>query len=126
MVLSKTPTTMISNQTIIAGGSYTSPNSLDLSGAINLEVSFVGIFNAATNAGAKVEMFSDVTGSNSSFTVGSHDDPIDAMDVAVAAGFSKGKPAEFKCCSRYVKFKVTNLGTQSITGVYVYAIIQAQ
>lgn len=126
MVLSKTPTTMISNQTIIAGGSYTSPASLDLSGAISLEVSFVGTFNAAATAGAKVEMFSDPTSANSNFSVGSKDEPIDAMDIAAAAGYSKSKPAEFKCCSRYVKFKVTNPGTQSITGVYVYALPQTQ
>lgn len=126
MVLHKTTTTVISNQTIIAGGTYTSTASLDLSGAINLEVSFVGTFNASANAGAKVEMFSDPTGADSNFTVGSKDDPIDAMDVAHAAGYTKSKPAEFKCSSVYVKFKVTNLSTQPITGVYVYAKIQAQ
>ncbi len=126
MALGKTPTTMVSNQTIIAGGTYTSPSSLDLSGAISLEVSFKGTFNASTNAGARVEMFSDPTSANSSFTVGANDDPLDSMDISQAAGYTKSKPAQFKCSSKYVKFKVTNLGNQSLTAVYVYATPQTQ
>lgn len=126
MALDKIPTTMISNVTIVAGGNYISPSSLELSGAISLEVSFKGTFNASTNGGAKVEMFSDPTSANSSFTVGTYDEPLDAMDVAVSAGNTKSKPAQFKCSSKYVKFKVTNLGNQILTGVYVYALPQTQ
>lgn len=123
MVLTKNAYTTVSNQTIAAGASYTSPSSLDLSGVINLEVVFKGTFNSASSAGAKVEMFSDPT--NSSFTIGTNDEPIDAMDISKVTG-AKSKPAQFKCSSRYVKFKVTNLGNQSITGCYVYAVIQTQ
>lgn len=125
MALGKTPTTMVSNQTIAAGQSYISPASLDLSGAISLEVSFKGTFNASTNAGARVEMFSDPTSANASFTVGTLDEPIDAMDILKVSG-TKSKPAQFKCCSKYVKFKVTNLGNQSLTAVSVYALPQTQ
>jgi len=125
MALSKTPTTMVSNQTIAAGSTYTSPSSLDLSGAISLEVSFKGTFNASTNAGARVEMFSDPTSANSGFSVGVNDEPIDAMDISHVSG-TKSKPAQFKACSKYVKFKVTNLGNQSLTAVYVYALPQTQ
>ena len=73
MALGKTPTTLVSNQTITAGGTYVSPSSLDLSGAISLEIGFKGTFDASTNAGARVEIFSDITGANSSFTVGTND-----------------------------------------------------
>lgn len=125
MVLTKNTYTLISNQTITTGtsGYYISPSSLDLSGAINLEVIFKGTFNSSSAAGAKVEMFSDP--SNSAFTVGSNDEPIDSMDVSKVSG-TKSKPAQFKCSSRYVKFKVTNLGAYSITGCYVYAVVQTQ
>lgn len=126
MALGKIPVTMVSNQTIIAGGNYISPTSLDLSGAISLEVSFKGAFNSSTNGGAKVEMFSDPSSADQEFVVGAHDEPIDAMDIASAAGYTKSKPAQFKCSSKYVKFKVINLGNQSLTGVYVYALPQTQ
>lgn len=125
MALGKTPTTLVSNQTITASGTYVSPSSLDLSGAISLEIGFKGTFDASTNAGARVEIFSDVTGANSSFTVGTNDDPVDAMDVSHVSG-TKAKAAQFRCCSKYIKAKVTNLGNKSMTGVYVYAIPQTQ
>ena len=125
MALGKTPTTLVSNQTITAGGTYVSPSSLDLSGAISLEIGFKGTFDASTNAGARVEIFSDVTGANSFFTVGTNDDPVDAMDVSYVSG-TKAKAAQFICCSKYIKVKVTNLGSKSMTSVYVYAIPQTQ
>lgn len=123
MALTKNAYILVSNQTIAASRTYISPSSLDLSGAINLEVVFKGTFNSSSSAGAKVEMFSDPT--NSSFTVGTNDEPIDSMDISKVTG-AKSKPAQFKCSSRYVKFKVTNLGNQSITGCYVYAVTQTQ
>lgn len=126
MALSKTVTTMISNQTIPANGSIVSTNSIDLSAAIDFEIGSIMKFNSSSNAGARVELYSDPSGANVNFSVGVNDEPLDAFDVSLKAGYTKSKSEQMKRCSKYAKVKVVNLGNQSITGVYIRAIIQTQ
>lgn len=127
MAISKTPTTLVSNQTIVASGSYSSTVLIDLSGAIDFFIGYSMAFNASSVAGARIELFADPTGANASYTIGAYDDAMDSYDIAVDAGHTAKGGAQFNRSAKYVTVKVTNLSSsQSITACYVYGIVQAQ
>ena len=126
MALSKTVTALVSNQTCPASSSIVSSVSVDLAEAIDLEITSTMTFSSSTNAGARVELYSDPTGANASFSIGARDEPLDAFDVQNAAGYTKNKAEQMKRCSRYAKVKVVNQGNQAITGITIRAIVQKQ
>lgn len=127
MAITKTPTTLVNNQTIAAGSSYTSTVILDLAGAIDFSLGYKMSFNASSPSGATIYLFADPTGANASFAPGSYDDPADSIDVAVDAGHTVNGLGQISRSGRYVTVKVVNNSSgYSITGVSVYGIVQAQ
>lgn len=126
MALGKTPTALLSSATVTGNGSTASPNSLDLSGAIDLAVGFSMTFNSSATAGARIELYADPTGSNSAFSIGSNDQPIDSWVVTGSAGNTVNGAVPMNRSGKYVKVKVVNLSAYSITGVSIYGIVQAQ
>ena len=127
MALTKTPTTLVNNQTIAANSTYSSTVVIDLSGAIDFYIGYSMSFNASSIAGAKIELFADPTGANASYTISAYDDAVDSYDIAVDAGHTAKGGAPFNRSAKYATVKVTNLSTtQSITACYVYGIVQAQ
>jgi len=127
MALVKTPTTLISNATLTTSGTNTSASSLDLSGATDFAIGFQATFNASAASGIRIELFADPAAAYPSFAVGSYDDPVDSYDIAVDAGHIVKGVLQFNRSAKYVKVKVTNLSsTYTVTGVYIYGIVQAQ
>jgi hypothetical protein len=126
MAITKTPTTLVSNQTVSAGGTYTS-GTIDLTSCIDFAIGYTMAFAGSAALGARVEIFADPTGANSGFSVGTYDDHVDSYDIAVDAGHTVNGLAQFNRSAKYIKIRLTNLsGSVSITGVYLYAIVQAQ
>lgn len=128
MALAKTPQTLISNVTITTSTPAVSANSVDLSGAIDLAIGFSMVFSAsATTTGyVRIELYADPTGSSPTFAVGANDVPVDSYDIAVAAGKTVSGLTPMNKSGKYAKVKVVNASGQSITGVSIYAIVQAQ
>ncbi len=126
MALSKTVTTVLSNVTAAAGSNSSASSGIDLSTAVDFGIGFKMTFNASATAGATIELYADPTGSNSDFTIGTYDDPADAGDVAVDAGHQVQGFIPLNRAAKYTKARVKNLdGSYSITGIYLYSIVQA-
>jgi len=124
MVISKDDVQlMIDNQTIVGSGNNVSIASIDLSGVIDLSIDFVITFNAATNNGARIEMYSSPI--DPEFTIGSIDDPCDVGIVNNISGTKKGS-FKFQHSPKYAKFKVVNLGNLAITACSIWATPQKQ
>lgn len=125
MALAKTPTTLLSNVTVSAAGTQTSTSSLDLSSAISLAIGFTMTFNASATSGARIEVFADPTGANTSFSVGSYDDLIDSWDIPVDAGHTVNGAVQLNHSAKYVKVRLKNLDAgYTITAAYLYGIVQ--
>jgi len=128
MALAKTPQTLISNATITTSTPAVSANSVNLSGAIDFSIGFSMAFSAsATTTGyVRIELYADPTGANAAFSIGANDVAVDSYDIAVAAGKTISGLVQMNRAGKYVKVKVVNASGQSITGVSIYAIVQAQ
>jgi hypothetical protein len=128
MALAKTPQTLISNTTITTSTPAVSALSVDLSGAIDFAIGYTISFSAsAISTGyARIELYADPTGANPSFSIGSYDDPVDSYDIQVDAGRTVNGVVQMNRSGKYAKVRVVNSSGQSITGVNIYAIVQAQ
>lgn len=126
MALSKTPSTLISNQTVTAGNSVSAASSLDLSAAIDFSIGFSLTFGAATTGAARIELYGDPTGANSAFAIGSYDNPVDSYDIPLSASHTVSGVIPFNRSAKYVKARLVNTSNQSITGAYLYGIVQGQ
>lgn len=126
MAITKTPTTLINNVTVAAGGSSDSTNSLDLSAAIDFSIGYSLAFNASAGTnGARIELYGDPTAANSSFSIGSYDDVIDSWDIAGDAGHTVNGVIPMQKCGKYVKVRIVNLSSSyTITGCSLYGIVQ--
>lgn len=125
MALVKTPTTLLNSVTVAASGVQDSAASLDLSAALKLNIGYTLTFNASATAGARIELYTDPTGANSSFSIGTYDDLIDSWDIAVDAGHAVNGSVRMDDSAKYVKVRLRNLDTgQTITGASLYGTIQ--
>ena len=126
MALTKSRQVLISNATIASGSSLVSSGSVDLSGAIDFGIGYTMAFNASATGDARIELYADPSGANSAFSVGSYDDYVDAWDILKDPGHTVNGFCQFNRAPKYAKVKVINTTGQSLTGVYIYAIVQAQ
>jgi hypothetical protein len=126
MALTKTISTIQSNVTVAANTLGAASTGVDLSGAVDFGIGYKMTFNGSATLGAVIELYADPEGAAVDFTVGAYDDPADAGDVAVDAGHQARGFVPLNRSAKYVKAKVRNLDTgQSITGIYLYATVQA-
>lgn len=126
MALAKTATTLINSVTVAASGVQDSAASLDLSAAIDLAIGYTMTFNASAGTyGARIELFADPTGANSSFSIGTYDDCVDSWDIPGDAGHTVNGLVPMMKCGKYVKARIVNLSTsQTITAATLTGIVQ--
>jgi len=124
MALTKIPTTLFDNITI-SGRVYTSSSeSIDLTDAVDLCIGYTMTFDAAADAGATIYLFADPSFSNSSFSVGSYDNEIDKWPIDGNAGHTVSGAVRMDHSAKYVKVKVFNHDTVSITNCSVWVAPQ--
>ena len=126
MALTKIPTTLFDNITI-SGRTYTSTSAyVDLTDAVDLCIGYTLTFDAAADAGATIYLFADPSFGNSSFVVGSYDNEIDKwpIDGSSKAGHTVSGAVRMDHSAKYVKVKVFNHDTVSITGCSIWVAPQ--
>lgn len=124
MALSKTATKIIDNVTVAASSYSSESTGVDLSDAVDYAVGYQMTFNASAVNGARIDLFADSSGASSSFSIGSYDDPVDSGDVAADAGHTVNGVIQLNRSPKYVKIKVYNLDTVSITACSIWSIPQ--
>lgn len=125
MALSKTPTKVIENVTIIASNKADQATGTDLSSAVNLVVGFTMTFNASATYGARVDLFADPAGASASFTIGTYDVAMDSCDIAVSKGHTVSGSFQMQWSAKYVKVRIVNLDSvYSITAASAWVTVQ--
>lgn len=124
MTLSKTPTLIISNQTVAASG-VSDSTGVDLSQTVDFGIGYQLTFNGSATLGARIDLFADPTGASVTFTIGAHADPCDAGDIALDAGSQVQGFFQMQRAAKYIKARIVNLDTaQSITAASLWSIVQ--
>lgn len=125
MALNKTATNVL-NAVTVAATSYSSASSgIDLSDAVDFAIGYQMTFGAGATLGARIDLFGDPEGNTLDFTVGSYADPVDSADIAADAGHTVQGVVQLNRSPKYVKAKVYNLDSISITACSLWAIPQA-
>lgn len=124
MALDKTATNIL-NAVTVAATSYSSASSgVDLSNAVDFAIGYQMTFAAGSTLGARIDLFGDPEGTALDFTIGSYDDPVDSGDIAADAGHTVKGIIQLNRSPKYVKAKVYNLDSVSITACSLWAIPQ--
>jgi len=126
MALTKIPTTLFDNITISGRTSASASATIDLTDAVDLFIGYTLTFDAAADAGATIYLFADPSSSNTSFVVGSYDNEIDKwpIDGDSKKGHTVSGGVRMDHSAKYVKVKVFNHDTVSITGCSIWAAPQ--
>lgn len=127
MALTK-PSTLLYDNITVSGRDYTDISTgVDLTTAVDLAIGYRLTFNADSNVGVTVFMYGDPSGSDINFTAGSYDNPVDQCPIS-GSGTSKGKTVastyRMDHSSKYVKFRVYNHDTVSVTNLSLWIIPQ--
>jgi hypothetical protein len=124
MALDKT-TTLILDSVTVAANTYSAASSyVDLSTAVDFNISYDLTFGAGAVNGARIDLFCDPTGTTPDFTIGTYDDAIDSGDIAADASHRVKGSIQLNRSPKYVKAKVYNLDSSSITACSLYATPQ--
>lgn len=124
MALNKTATNIL-NAVTVAATSYSSASSgIDLSDAVDFAIGYKMTFGAGATLGARIDLFGDPEGNTLDFTVGSYADAVDSADIAADAGHTVQGVVQLNRSPKYVKAKVYNLDSVSITACSLWAIPQ--
>lgn len=124
MALDKTATNIL-NAVTVAAASYSSASSgVDLSNAVDFAIGYQMTFAAGATLGARVDLFGDPEGTTLDFTIGTYADAVDSADVAADAGHTVQGIVQLNRSPKYVKAKVYNLDSVSITACSLWAIPQ--
>lgn len=124
MALSKTATNVLDAVTVTAS-SYSTPSSgIDLSDAVDFAMGYQMIFNQGAVKGARIDLFGDPAGATLDFTIGTYADATDSADIEADAGHQVQGVVQLNRSAKYVKAKVFNLDTVSITSCSLWAIPQ--
>ena len=124
MALDKTATNIL-NAVTVAATSYSSASSgVDLSNAVDFAIGYQMTFAAGATLGARVDLFGDPRGATLDFTIGTYADAVDSADVAADAGHTVQGIVQLNRSPKYVKAKVYNLDSVSITACSLWAIPQ--
>lgn len=123
MAITKTATTVFSNQTVSGYSSTTGSSSIDLTTAIDFAIGYTLTF-PASGSGARIDVYADPTGANSGFSVGTYDDPIDSYTITHDNSHTVNGMIPMNKAAKYVKIKLANLSSSNITGATLTAIVQ--
>lgn len=124
MALGKTAT-LISDAITVSATSYGAASSgVDLSSAVDFAIGYQMTFNAAATLGARIDLFGDPTGGTLDFTIGTYADAVDSADIAADGGHQVQGVVQLNRSAKYVKAKVYNLDSVSITSCSLWAIPQ--
>ena len=125
MALTKSVTSLISNVTIVAGGSVVSDDSIDLSEAVDFGIGVKATPNGSATACVTVELIADPRSIDPTFPVNDYFTPVDAGDLDLYAGHVCQGFFPMNRSAKYVKVRVKNNdATYSVTAVSVYALVQ--
>lgn len=127
MALTKPATLLFDNVTLVSREYSDASAGVDLTTAVDLAIGYRLTFNADSNVGITIFMYGDPSGSDINFTVGSYDNPVDQCPVS-GSGTSKGKTVagtyRMDHSSKYVKFRVYDHDTVSVTNFSLWIIPQ--
>lgn len=117
------PSDLILNNVTVATNNYQeTPNGVDLSQAIDLGIGYELTFNAASTAGARIEMYADKSGLLQNFTIGNNSSTIETWNIPVSANQTVDGVLQAPHFPKYAKFRVVNLDTgQTITACSLWA-----
>lgn len=124
MALNKTGTNILNAVTVAAGAYSTASSGVDLSSAVDFAVGYQMTFAAGATLGARIDLFGDPEGGTLDFTVGTYADAVDSADVAADAGHTVQGVVQLNRSPKYVKAKVFNLDSVSITACSLWSIPQ--
>lgn len=125
MALTKTVTSLISNETIAAGSSIVSTDSINLSEAVDFGIGVKATPNGSATSGVTVELIADPRSIDPNFAVNDYFTPVDAGDVDLYAGHVCQAFFPMNRSAKYVKVRIKNNdATYSVTAVYAYALVQ--
>lgn len=124
MALDKTATNIL-NAVTVAATSYSSASTgVDLSDAVDFAIGYQMTFAAGATLGARIDLFGDPLGATLDFTIGTYADAVDSADVAADAGHTVQGIVQLNRSPKYVKAKVYNLDSVSITACSLWSIPQ--
>jgi hypothetical protein len=124
MALDKT-TTLILDSVTVAANTYSAASSyVDLSTAVDFCVGYTMTFGSGATLGARIDLFADPTGATPDFTIGTYDDPVDSGDIAADASHTVKGTIQLNRSPKYVKARVHNLDSSSITLCSLYSTPQ--
>jgi len=127
MALTKPATLLFDNITLV-GREYSDASAgVDLTTAVDFAIGYRLTFNASSAIGVTVFMFSDPSGSDINFTAAASDNPADQCPIS-GGGTSQGKTVastyRMDHSGKYVKFRVYNHDSVSVTNFSLWAIPQ--
>jgi hypothetical protein len=122
MVLAKSVTTSMSNQTVQENSEYAvaSATAVDLSTALQAEVTAEVTYNASATLGATIRVYTSRDNTNWDTY------PAEEIDMPFTAGATVRYSSQISAAAKYVKATVKNLDTaQDITAASTYITTQA-
>jgi hypothetical protein len=124
MALGKTATNVLNAVTVSATANSTASSGIDLSSAVDFALGYQMTFNAAATLGARIDLFGDPAGATLDFTIGTYADAVDSADITPDAGHQVQGVVQLNRSAKYVKARVYNLDSVSITACSLWAIPQ--
>jgi hypothetical protein len=124
MALDKTATLILDSVTVAGSANSVASTYVDLSTAVDFCIGYTMTFGAGATLGAVIDLFADPTGTTPDFTIGAYDDPVDSGDIAADASHTVNGTVQLNRSPKYVKARVRNLDSASITACSLYATPQ--
>lgn len=126
MAIGTTPTLLINNVAVTAGGVHDQETVLDVGAGLRLDIGYQMTFNAgAGTSGARIEIYGDPSGANSSFSIGTYDDLIDSFEIPGDAGHTVNGVVPVIKAGKYIKVRIVNLSSSyAITNAFISGLLQ--
>jgi hypothetical protein len=122
MALTKTASTSTNNQTVAANSEYAvaSASAVDLSEALQAEVTCEVTYHASATAGATIRVYTSRDNTNWDTN------PAEEIDMPFTAGATVRFSAAIQAAAKYVKATIKNLdAAQALTAGSTYVTVQA-